>query len=86
MSGHRSELVRMMAFSVDMRSDGRPSLFQPAIVASSVRSLIGSRLCVMGITGCKRGTDYAFFLVKSNNNCLLYSGAFITVEIEYLLH
>lgn len=52
MSGQRSELERMVAFSVDIRSDGRPSLFQMAICASSVSRVRGSRPSVMGIGGC----------------------------------
>ena len=37
MSGHLRELQRIVAFSVDIESLGSPSLFQPAMIASSVR-------------------------------------------------
>ena len=56
-SGQRSELVRMMAFFVDILSDGRPSLFHTAMVASSVRSLMGSKLWVIGMIGCGKRKD-----------------------------
>jgi hypothetical protein len=51
MSGQRSELERMVAFSVDILSLGNPSLFQTAIWASSVSSDSGSRPSVMGTGG-----------------------------------
>lgn len=52
MSGQRSVLHRMVAFSVDMRSLGRPWLFQVATSASSVSRLKGSRPLVMGMGTC----------------------------------
>lgn len=50
-SGQRCEFMRMAAFSDDMRSLGRPKLFQVAISASSVRILSGSTLSDIGIGG-----------------------------------
>ena len=52
MSGQRSALVKIVAFSMDIRSDGKSSLFQRAIVAPSVSSARQSRPSVMGICGC----------------------------------
>ena len=49
MSGQRWQLERMVAFSVDMRSLGSPSLFQPAMEASSVSRVSGSSPSVMGM-------------------------------------
>lgn len=49
MRGQRSVLHRMVAFSVDMRSLGRPWLFHVATSASSVSRLKGSRPSVMGM-------------------------------------
>ena len=49
MSGQRSELDRMVAFSVDILSLGRPSLFQTAIWVSSVSRDRGSSPSVIGI-------------------------------------
>ena len=49
MSGQRSALVRMVAFSMDMRSLGSFSLFQRAMVAPSVSRERTSRPVVMGI-------------------------------------
>jgi len=51
MSGQRSELDRMVAFSVDILSLGRPSLFQIAIWASSVSRDRGSSPSVIGTGG-----------------------------------
>lgn len=48
MSGQRSLVVRMAAFSVDILSFGRPWLCQAATVASSVSMRIGSRPSVRG--------------------------------------
>lgn len=48
MSGQRSQLTRMAAFSADMRSAGRPSFCQAARSASSISILSGSR---EGVTG-----------------------------------
>ena len=53
--GQRSALVRMVAFSMDIRSLGRSSLFQRAMVAPSVSSERTSRPPVMGIGGCVVG-------------------------------
>ena len=50
-NGHRSEFVRIIAFSVDILSDGNPSLFHCAIVASSVSRFIGFKPSVVGIAG-----------------------------------
>uniref|UniRef100_A0A1I8JGD9 CCHC-type domain-containing protein n=1 Tax=Macrostomum lignano TaxID=282301 RepID=A0A1I8JGD9_9PLAT len=47
-SGQRSALVRIVAFSIDMRSLGRPSLFHVAICASSTSMEIGSMFSVVG--------------------------------------
>ena len=52
MRGQRSALVRMVAFSMDMRSLGRFSLFHRAIVAPSVRRERMSSPSVRGIAGC----------------------------------
>jgi len=41
----------MVAFSDDIRSFGKPSLFQVAICASSVSKESGSKLSVIGISG-----------------------------------
>ena len=49
MSGQRSQLRRMAAFSVDMRSAGRPSFCQVATSASSISIRRGSRVGVTGI-------------------------------------
>lgn len=46
-SGHLSQFVRMVAFSVLMRSLGRFSLFHCAIVALSVNKVRGSRFSVI---------------------------------------
>ena len=51
MSGHRSALVRIVAFSMDIRSLGRFSLFQWAIVAPSVNSCRTSKPSVTGMGG-----------------------------------
>lgn len=48
MSGQRSLVVRMAAFSVDILSFGRPWLCQAATVASSVSMRTGSRPSVRG--------------------------------------
>lgn len=49
--GHLSALVRIVAFSMDMRSLGRFSLFQRAIVAPSVRRNSTSKFSVIGMGG-----------------------------------
>ena len=49
MSGHRSEFIMMVAFSLDIRSDGRPSFAHPAITASSIRSIRKSKSAVVSI-------------------------------------
>lgn len=58
MSGQRSQLRRMVAFSTDMRSAGRPSFCQAATSASSISILRGSRVGVTG-TGvwCRRNAN-----------------------------
>lgn len=50
-SGHRIEFIKMIAFSVDMRSLGKPSLFHAAICASSQIKSKGSMPSVCGISG-----------------------------------
>jgi hypothetical protein len=50
----------MVAFSVDMRSLGRPWLFQVATSASSVSRVKGSRPSVMGIGTCEGGNLSVF--------------------------
>lgn len=54
MSGHRAELVSIVAFSVLIVSVGRPSLFQVATCASSVNIDNGSKSSVVSILGYKR--------------------------------
>lgn len=49
MRGQRWQWVRIAAFSVDILSLGSPSLFQVAIVASSVNMAITSRPLVIGM-------------------------------------
>ena len=51
-SGHRSALVKMVAFSIDMRSLGRFSLFHRAIVAPSVSRKRTSKPWVIGMGTC----------------------------------
>lgn len=51
--GQRAQCVRIVAFSVDILSLGSPSLFQAAIVASSVNMAIKSRPSVIGIETLK---------------------------------
>lgn len=51
MRGQRSELERIVAFSVDIRSEGSPSLFHMAIWASSVSRVRASSPSVMGTGG-----------------------------------
>lgn len=51
--GQRSQCVRIAAFSVDILSLGSPSLFQVAIVASSVNMAIKSRPSVIGMETLK---------------------------------
>lgn len=50
-NGHRVAFVRMIAFSVDILSLGRPSLCQVAIVASSQIKFNESVPSVCGISG-----------------------------------
>ena len=50
-SGHLSALVSMVAFSIDMRSLGRFSLFHNATVAASVNNASTSNPSVLGIDG-----------------------------------
>lgn len=54
MRGQRIELIKMMAFSVDIRSLGSPSLFHAAICASSQTKFSGSMPSVCGISGCRK--------------------------------
>ena len=49
MRGHLSQLVKIVAFSVDIRSDGKLSFCHPAIVALSVSNVNVSRSSVIGI-------------------------------------
>lgn len=51
-NGHRVEYWRMVAFSVDILSMGRPSLFQAAIWASSEKRAKVSTPSVCGMWGC----------------------------------
>lgn len=51
MRGHRSEFERIVAFSVLIRSDGRPSFCHIAMVVSSVSMVRGSKPSVIGIGG-----------------------------------
>ena len=53
-SGHRSQFVKIVAFSVDIRSLGKFSLFHVAMVALSVNSDSGSRSSVKAIGAWKR--------------------------------
>ena len=57
MSGQRSHEVRMVAFSILIRSPGKPSLFHCAISASSMRSDKTSRFGVIGIGVLKNETN-----------------------------
>lgn len=50
-SGQRSELESIVAFSVLIRSEGRPSFCHIAIVVSSVSMVNGSKPSVIGIGG-----------------------------------
>ena len=71
-SGQRSAFDRMVAFSADILSLGRPSLHQLAIWASSVSKLIGSRFSDIGIgsLSCLRyGTQC--LSIKSRRYCLV---------------
>ena len=72
MSGHRSQLVKMVAFSVDILSLGSPSLFQEAIWASSVNRVNGSSPSKTGI-GCssffRKGDQY--ISIKSRRYCFV---------------
>ncbi len=54
MRGHLSALVKMVAFSMDMRSLGRFSLFHRAMVAPSVSRDRMSRPDVMGMGTWKK--------------------------------
>ena len=49
MSGQRSQLVKIVAFSILIRSPGKPSLFQPAISASSIKRVKTSKSGVIGM-------------------------------------
>lgn len=51
MSGQRSELTKIVAFSVDIRSPGKPQLFHSATRASSVNKFKTSKSGVRGIVG-----------------------------------
>ena len=57
-NGHRSALVKMVAFSIDMRSLGRFSLFHRAIVAPSVSRERTSKPCVIGMGTCWNEPEY----------------------------
>lgn len=57
MSGQRSLVVRMAAFSVDILSFGRPWFCQAATVASSVSMRIGSRPSVRGTETWNRNRE-----------------------------
>lgn len=52
-SGQRVAFVNITAFSVDIRSFGKPSLCHVAICASSHSKCIKSTPSVCGISGCK---------------------------------
>ena len=60
MSGQRSQFVRMVAFSVLIRSLGRFSLFHWATVALSVNKVSGSRFSVIliGVYENKKKLDF----------------------------
>ena len=54
-------LTRIVAFSVDILSDGKPSLFHPATTASSVSIVIKSSSSVIGIGTCGQSIHTCFF-------------------------
>lgn len=64
MSGQRSLVVRMAAFSVDILSFGRPWLCQAATVASSVSMRIGSRPSVRGTETWNRNRGMMSLLLE----------------------
>lgn len=72
MSGHLSELERIVAFSMDIRSEGNPSFCHIAIVVSSVSKERASSPSVIGIGGSKlrKFVNHNLF-IKSNRNCLV---------------
>ena len=47
------KFTRIVAFSVDILSDGNPSLFHPAISASSVSRVRKSKSSVIGMGVCE---------------------------------
>jgi len=51
-----SELVRMAPFSVDTLSGGRPYVFHPATVASSVKIVNGFEFGLIGILFCLKNS------------------------------
>lgn len=72
-NGHRVAFVRMIAFSVDIRSFGRPSLCHVAIVASSQIKFIESILSVCGISGCQSRKNIELFF-NWNALCVYFKG------------
>lgn len=72
MSGQRTEFDRIVAFSMDIRSDGNPSFCHIAIVVSSVSKLSASKPSVIGIGGSRlrKFVNHILF-IKSKRNCLV---------------
>jgi len=62
-NGYLSEFVKIVPFSVDTASDGNPSLFHNAIVASSVKILIGLTSGEIGILFSMKYFS-KFYLIK----------------------
>lgn len=69
MRGQRSQLVRMVAFSVDMRSAGRPSFCQAATSASSVSMVRGSRDGVTGIGTWEARRNASYSVLAKSSKC-----------------
>lgn len=72
MRGHRTEFDKMVAFSMDIRSDGNPSFCHIATVVSSVSSVNVSNPSVIGIGGSRlrKYVSHNLF-IKSKRNCLV---------------
>jgi hypothetical protein len=68
--GYLSEFVKIVPFSVETASEGRKSLFHKAIVASSVKILIG---LTSGLIGILFSTKYfsKLYLIIIDLNFLL---------------
>lgn len=69
MSGQRSLVVRMAAFSIDILSFGKPWLCQAATVASSVSMRTGSRPSVRGTETWNRNTGVTSLWSKHSWRC-----------------